>query len=79
MAEPHFALTALDLAGRRAVMHELRVFAEDAVLVHGREDVDVRADRDYHVGLGHDAVGAAETVAAERAERQRVRRRKRIG
>ena len=65
-----------DLAGRRAVMHELRVRIEDAVLVHCRKHVDVRADRDNKVGLRHDAIGAAEAVAAKRTQRQCMRRRK---
>ncbi len=64
-----------DLAGRRAVMHELRVRVEDAVFVHRREHVDVRADRDDEIGLGHDAIRAAEAAAAERTQRQRMRRR----
>ena len=60
-------------------MHELRVLVEDAVLVHRREHVDVRADRDDEIGFRHDAVRAAEAAATERAECQRMRRRQRVG
>jgi hypothetical protein len=68
-----------DLARRCAVMHERCPLVEDAVFVHRGKDVDVRADRDNHVGFGYRSVCAAEAVATERSERERVRRREASG
>ncbi len=60
-------------------MDQLRLFAENAVLVHRREHIEMRADGDDDVGLGRGAIGAGKTVAAQRTQRQRMRGRERVG
>src|SRR4051794_40967831 len=60
-------------------MDQLRPLAENAVLEHRRENIDVRADRDDDVGLRHRAICARPAVAAERPQSQLVRRWKCIG
>jgi hypothetical protein len=60
------------------VVNELRLAAEDSILEGGREKVDVRADRDHHIGLRHGAVRARPAVAPHRSERERMAARKRI-
>src|SRR5688572_31011937 len=42
-----------------------------SVLVHGREHIHVRADRDDEIGFRHVAVGAACPVPSQRTQRKR--------
>src|SRR5438132_1026713 len=62
----------------RLYMIQIRITADDSVLERAGDEKDVRAERDDDVGLGHGAVSARPAVAAERPERERVRRGKSV-